>query len=654
MLQRSVIALVVLLLLVSCAPTARTAPPLTHLTPNPSPTPTWTPGAGLSAGPAPPESNPVEETLSPPAPQPSPTPTTPPRTRAVVVIWDAGQAGYVYDLMEAGQLPHFSQAAVQGLRLVSARSIDPSLSAPAQASLVSGVYPNQTGIVSNAYHNPTDSFYWYRQGFDEPFDQAEPVWVTASRHGLKSAALFMVGGSPEFPAQTADYTIAYGRRDAYSKQEQVSLVPSSGWDGAPPSFSPALEGFFFIPQVARVDVLVLDTSDDRLPNYDLVLLNPANSAASRQVSASTLPLESGEWGSLVLLPHLTAGADFLLQEISNQQVTLYYSPVYHNLAAPQALLEALNQKFGFFPAGPDDYALEHGWISADDYREMLESQARWMAQVTTWVYETYQPDLLFTWQNGFDAAGHTFLLVDERQSGFEPQKADLYASYRLRAAQIADRSLKIMLETLDLEDTTFILTADHGIAPVHTTVYLNRLLQKAGLLKLDRRNYVIVDQSKALAVTSGGSAHIYINLQGRQINGIVPAEEYLALQAQIVALLKGQHDPENGQPVFQRLQAYQELASLGLDHPNSGDVFAQAAPGYHLNDWRGGAEIFAPAELLGDHGHPSENPEMQAFFIAAGGDLLPRAEPLPTASLLDLASTLAHLFAFPASPGWVG
>jgi predicted AlkP superfamily phosphohydrolase/phosphomutase len=313
-------------------------------------------------------------------------------------------------------------------------------------------------------------------------------------------------------------------------------------------------------------------------------------------------------------------------------------------------LEGLNARFGFFPAGADAYALEHGWITEEDYLHEIERQSSWVAGVAAWIVSDYRPDLLFAWQENFDAAGHAFFLTDPRQEGYSSERARLYADYYRRAARAADSALEHMLDPVDLDHTAVFLVADHGMAPAHTRVYVNTLLERAGLLVLDRKDYVVVEQSRALAVASGGAVNIYLNLEGRETAGIVPAGEVGDLQAQLIALLSGLVDPVTGEPVFQRVVPRQELASLGLDHPHSGDIFAQASPGYLLDDYRGVNEIFIPSTVYGQHGYDSRLPEMHALFIAAGAGLPQEGDPIPPISILDLAPTLAALLGFdPAS-----
>jgi predicted AlkP superfamily pyrophosphatase or phosphodiesterase len=555
--------------------------------------------------------------------------------------------------MEDGELPQFSALARRGVRAAYAQVVDPPLTFPVHNSLASGSLPARTGIVSNTYHEPRDNFYWYREAFEEPMGAAEPVWVTASRAGLSTATLLFPGGVTSIPDQMADYTVDYGVRDAYSRQVTLPLAPAADLQDTPTSFSPALQGDYHIPDVGWVRLLAADSTDDGVHNYDTLLLCPDHDGLGLGACVSdqeTLHLKVGEWGPLVLEPQLAAGADFLLQEITAEEVTFYHTGVHHNRAAPRELLEGLNARFGFFPSGADAYALEHGWITEEDYLHEIERQSAWVAAVAAWMVSDYDPDLLFAWQENFDAAGHAFFLTDPRQEGYSSERARLYADYYRRAAYLADSALARMLEPVDLDRAAVFLVADHGMTPAHTRVYVNTLLERAGLLVLDRKDYVVVEQSRALAVASGGAVNIYLNLEGRETGGIVPAGDAVDLQAQIVSLLSGLADPNTGEPVFQRVLPRAELASLGLDLPHSGDVFAQAHPGYFLDGFRGMDDIFVPSTVYGQHGYDSRLPEMRALFIAAGAGLPQQEAAIPPVSILDIAPTLAALLGFDSAP----
>jgi predicted AlkP superfamily pyrophosphatase or phosphodiesterase len=568
------------------------------------------------------------------------------RQTVVLISWDGARADTIYNLMEDGLLPTFASLASEGIRAEYTQSIDPPLTAAAHNSISSGSYPTLTGITSNSFHVSGDDFYWYRKGFEESMDKAEPVWVTASRNGLTTAAVFFPGGAPSLDDQLADYTIGYGIQDAYSNQVNVALSPAQGWSDTPSSFSNPLSGSFTIQNVGPVYMCVIDTTDDQQANYDKVILNkePSGKPPAQSLGVS-------EWGSLVLLKLAFAGADFLIQEINPDSVTLFHTGVEHNMASPRDILNALNEKFGCFPAGGDSYALEHGWITEEDFLYLVERQSMYISEVAAWVFSEYHPDLMFAWQDPFDSAGHQFLMTDSRQWNYSPELASRYQMYYEEAAGIADRSLANLLNVIDLRNATLLMVGDHGMAPIHTAVYVNTILEKAGLLTLDFQNSVVISKTKAFAIASGGAVHIYINLVGREKEGgTVPEEEYPAIQQQIMTIFKELIDPQTSQPVFQRVLAKSELDPLHLDHANSGDVFAQSYPGYQLDGWRGNDFVFAKTDFYGQHGYDSNLPEMRTVFIAAGARVPVKNMVIPPIQIVDYAPTIAYLLSFdPAS-----
>jgi predicted AlkP superfamily phosphohydrolase/phosphomutase len=633
------ISLAFCLILGSCA-SPRTAQPSLTLSPSISPT--------ISPETATPTRQTIPLTPGWVTADPTAQPVSSSRPSLLLISWDGAGADLVNELMQEGCMPHFSALVRQGLQAEYAQTLDPSLTFAVHNSLSTGSLPRRTGIVSNAYHNMNDSFYWYRTGDEAPLEAAEPVWVTASRAGLTSATVLFPGSSTSFPNQAADYTVDFGVRDAYSRQAELSLAPAAGWDKLPSSFNPVLEAEYRIPEVALLRMLVIDTTDDGTQNYDTVFL--ISNGTPRNFDDKSLRLHSGEWGSLELLPNLHAGAEFLIQNITPEQLKFYHTGVYHNRAWPRRLLEEINQQFGFFPGGADAYAMDKGWINETDYLHLLQRTSEWAAGVTAWIYSSYHPDLIFAWQENFDSAGHQFFLRDPRQPGYSPERARQYEAFYRQAAEISDQALEKMLREVNLKTSYVLLTADHGMAPVHTTVYINTVLQRAGLLVLDSKNYVVVERSRAFAVASGGAANVYINLKGREETGTVMPEEYSAVQQQVIQLLTGLVDPETGSPVFQRVLAREDLVSLGLDHSNSGDIFVQADLGYNLDGWRGEKKVFSPGTVFGQHGYTSSRKEMQAPFIAAGGSLPGGGQMIPPVRLIDIAPTIANLLGIePAS-----
>jgi predicted AlkP superfamily phosphohydrolase/phosphomutase len=614
---------------------------------------------------------------------PAPTPTAPSaastpteatyrrqRPGVIVLSLSGARADLTEQYLTDGLMPNLARLVKEGVKAQYAQSVDPPLSTTAHASMSSGCFPNKTGVIADKYHSPQNDFTEYVSSHDGPEMAVEPIWRTAMRHGLRTAAVFWPGTGPDLPdqsalrqAQDADYTVAYGESYAPSAQHTITFTVASEWENAPRSFSPLQEGLLRIighedALVSAINVLAVDTQDDSIANYDTFYL-----CRFKEIDKNSTPLVEGQWAPVTISPHLRSGAYFkitasnlisLTHPLSPTapitvtapiSLTVFQSQVNYNRASPVELLREVSELFGFFPPPPDHRALQQGWITPEDYIAMAETQSRWMMEVAIHLYTTYQPDLMLTGQSSFSEIARQFLLVDERQPGYSPEQAEGYASYRKRGAQIADASLGQLLAATDLQTTTILVVSDHGLAPVHTLVHLNTILEQAGFLSFwGSPGFPVDATSKALALASDGSAHIYVNLRGRERPGVVPQEEYPALLDDLVRTLSEFRDP-NGQPVFARIVRRQEMGGLHLSSPYSGDLFAQAVPGYILSDEGGKETAFEPTSQYGGAGYESALEEMHGIFVAAGRGVR-EGEAISPMHVIDIAPTVARLLGF--------
>jgi len=581
------------------------------------------------------------------------------RPKVVVLCLDGARADYVDKFIADGTMPNLAKLVERGVKAEYAQSIDPTLTAAAHASIATGTYPDKTGIVANTFRVPHQYIYQTVSGFEDVEWGAEPIWRTAMRTGpstssgrsLRTATVFWPGASINFPHKLADYTVAYGASDAYSAQHVLSFVPANGWENAPTSFSPLKEASFHITKqealLAEVHILAADTSDDQTEDYDLFILD-----LDKRIGETSARLSEGEWEPLLISDRLWSGAYFKITNPDMAHLTIFQSRVNYNRARPVELLREINGRFGFFPPSPDYYALEHGWISEEDYFEMAEIQARWMMDVAVYVYTAYQPDLMFTWQGPVDECGHQFLMVDERHWNYSPERAAEYAYLYRHAHQLADENLGQLLEVLDLNEAALLVVSDHGMAPIHSYVNVNVALMQAGLMVLEDtvKYYIDTARTKASAVSSGGAVHVYVNLEGRESGGSVPLEDYEEVQEEVIAVLSAISDPVDGNPVFQRILRREELGELRLDCENSGDVFAQARIGYYPDYRRDRTELTQPVEFYGQHGYDSSLPEMRAMFVAAGRGIA-EGKAIGPVHLVDVVPSVARLLGFAPPEG---
>jgi predicted AlkP superfamily phosphohydrolase/phosphomutase len=347
---------------------------------------------------------------------------------------------------------------------------------------------------------------------------------------------------------------------------------------------------------------------------------------------------------------------------------IYLGNVVHNVGYLQSFINEIDTTIGFWPAEPDFFNLERALIDEATYMEQLERLADYLNDAMLLAINKYEFDLLMGYQVQTDEAGHEFSLVDPRQQGFQDSaKRERYAEYLERSYQIADRNLKKIIEAADLKNTNIIAVSDHGMAPMHTFAFPNRILRAAGLLTVTGTGAVDPAQSPTNAVTVGAAANIYINLQGREPTGIVPLEQYEELQKQIENAFKAVSDPVTNEQVFEIIlkkprdeQMLSKKSNFGSDQEkksrgkerdfhafseDAGDVLVVTIPGYHL-DFNAGTgttigDFFQPSTFFGQHGHDPRLPEMKAIFYAAGPDF--KSRHLKEVDAVDIAPTVAEL-----------
>jgi predicted AlkP superfamily phosphohydrolase/phosphomutase len=169
------------------------------------------------------------------------------------------------------------------------------------------------------------------------------------------------------------------------------------------------------------------------------------------------------------------------------------------------------------------------------------------------------------------------------------------------------------------------------------------------------------------AVTVGGAANIYINLQGREPTGIVPLEQYEDLQKQIEDAFKAISDPVTNERIVEIIlkkprepELLVKTSNFGSDQEkkrrgrerdfhafsdDTGDVLVVTIPGYNL-DFNAGTgtavgDFFQPSTFFGQHGHDPRLPEMKAIFYAAGPYF--KRKSLQDINNVDVAPTVAEI-----------
>ncbi|MCU6496271.1 ectonucleotide pyrophosphatase/phosphodiesterase [Rugamonas sp. A1-17] len=103
------------------------------------------------------------------------------------------------DYLERGVTPNLNRLAAGGARAVAMRPSFPSITFPNHYTLVTGLRPDHHGVVDNNMDDAAIPGVRFSMGnaaavIDRRWwDQAEPVWVTAELHGIRSGTMFWPG-----------------------------------------------------------------------------------------------------------------------------------------------------------------------------------------------------------------------------------------------------------------------------------------------------------------------------------------------------------------------------------------------------------------------------------------------------------------------------
>jgi predicted AlkP superfamily pyrophosphatase or phosphodiesterase len=167
-----------------------------------------------------------------------------PRT---VVIWISVD-GLRPDYVEKSNAPFLKKLMREGAYSTQVVPVFPSLTFPSHVSMATGVTTAQHGIVSNEFLDTTDGV-TYKFPDDSRLLQSEPIWLTASRQGIRTALFdfplsydqkgdvrtdyFALKYDPKLKdAQRLDRLVEAWRRDDRQPPLQLLMGYNAGADGA--------------------------------------------------------------------------------------------------------------------------------------------------------------------------------------------------------------------------------------------------------------------------------------------------------------------------------------------------------------------------------------------------------------------------------------
>jgi predicted AlkP superfamily phosphohydrolase/phosphomutase len=322
-----------------------------------------------------------------------------------------------------------------------------------------------------------------------------------------------------------------------------------------------------------------------------------------------------------------------------------------------------------------------------EFLDDLEVLTRKQVDATRHLLRNHEWDLFVVVYRGPDGAQHALWhATDPEHPLYNRAHAECYGDAILDVYRRTDANLAELMAQLD-KDTTLIVMSDHGAGPLHEFIYVNNWLiewgfmytrrlpasrlrrlafrlglspveiydvmlrlglgfvkgavtkgKNRGLLSSLFLSFSDVDWSRTTAYAVGNGGQVFINLRGREPQGIVePGSEYERVVAQVIERLQGVTDPRTGERIEMDVYRREDLyAGEHLDlMPDV--VFLPR----DLRRMPFGEYEFGSHKLIGPSWSISGTHRMNGIAMLWGAGVKPGA--LDGARIVDIAPTVLAL-----------
>jgi len=449
-------------------------------------------------------------------------------------------------------------------------------------------------------------------------------------------------------------------------------------DGIPETAASILRG---PPDQFHLEPGQVPSSGDYVTARVTVHIDPDNHSAVIEVGDGRTLIEQGKWSDWVevgfdLLPMgmmpVTGSVRFYAQEL-RPNLKLYASPVnispalpFMPITSPDSFIEEIFDAVGFFytQGMPEEQeALKDGVFSDDEYIEQVALVQEDTARMVDFALDRFEPgDTTFVYFSDIDLQCHMLWRHnDPKHPGapdhpaFDPATGPAHAHDIENFYRDVDAALGAIRKRLPA-DSLLIVMSDHGFQPYTRKLHLNAWLRDAGYLVMKdgkQTGHILtgdVDWSKTRAYGVGFNG-LYLNLAGRESEGIVPTAEADALMAEISGKLEGLKDPRDGGSVVLQVYEGAEIYS-GARTSEGPDLVVGYNKGYGCSDESTLGEI--TEKVLEDNTSRWSGNHLMSPDVVPGILLMNRKLSGDGHDLTDVTATvLAHYEIRPA-PGMTG
>lgn len=549
--------------------------------------------------------------------------------RVAVIGFDCAVPKLMQGHLDDGLLPNFKKLIDAGVFAENCLNPLPTITPPNWATIATGAnlgthqvtdfHVPQKGLSHN-YLNAVCAFSSDRV-------KAEYVWDAADKAGKKCIVLnypgswpshmkngIMVGGKGLSVGETRDglpglssiFSLCNNQiisTEFYPQGIRSSFQPAEDWKNLDKPGEYPLEMIVKM-QFVQTDeplagetwyVLARQTGGN---GYDTITYSP-----SRDMKEAFCTLKQGEWSSRIMTKlKLQDGSGkegffrckLLKLTDDASECTIFSTGIIaaSGWSSPDAAAAIIDSPDGV-PV-PDCGVAEYSTrvINLETYIECNQIHDQWLGDAAVSLMKSQDWDLFYMHSHPIDWFYHA--LMDDMDPVTQSDKKKRAAAWdaHLRIYQSQDEMLGRIINAAG-KDTLFVLVSDHGATADGPMFNPNDPLVKAGLEELfspdelikslpeHERIYVkmigLPDMSKSKAAVQGQS-FIYVNLKGRDPEGIVEPEDFQKVQMEVIDALYSWVDPETGKRPVSLALTKEDARIIGLYGEDVGDVIFAVYP----------------------------------------------------------------------------
>ena len=197
-------------------------------------------------------------------------------------------------------------------------------------------------------------------------------------------------------------------------------------------------------------------------------------------------------------------------------------------------------------------------------------------------------DFCFFHYHPLDTINHELLAYLHKGSRvYTEKKAEIALKNVETAYRIVDEMVGDLMKKCIDNDTITLFISDHGAIPMWKVINITKILIETGLIEYkfnqsQQKYYINWDKTQAFPYME--PPFIWVNLMGRDPQGIVKKNQYEEVREKIIDSLYSARDPETGEKVIKLALRREEAAKYGLNGQRVGDIVYFLKPPYGVFD----------------------------------------------------------------------